>query len=61
MSPEDEVRKLCLFMSKAEGDELDAAIAELQSLLRTILVDLDNLSVYNVTTFPAAMERRKKA
>ena len=48
-------------MSKAEGAELDAAIAELRSILATMATNADNLSVYNVITFPAAMEKRKKA
>jgi hypothetical protein len=48
-------------MSKAEGAELDAAIAELQSILRTIVNDADNMSVYNVITFPAAMKKRNSA
>jgi hypothetical protein len=61
MSSEERIRELCALMSKAEGAELDAAIAELQSILQTIVNDADNLSVYNVITFPAAMEKRKRA
>ena len=61
MSSEDRIRELCDFVSKAEGAELDAAIAELRSILRKIVTDADNLSVYNVITFPAAMKKRKQA
>lgn len=61
MSPEDRIRELCAFMSKAEGAELDAAIAELRSILATMVTNADNLSVYNVITFPAAITKRKRA
>jgi len=54
MSPEDRVRELCAFVSKAEGAELDAAIAELRSILATMVTNADNLSVYNVITFLSA-------
>ena len=61
MSSDERIRELCAIIATATGAEQDAAIAELQSCLTTILNDVDNLSVYNVITFPAAMEKRKRA
>jgi hypothetical protein len=61
MSSDDRIRELCAVMSTAEGAELDRAIAELQSILRTIVNDLQNVSTYNLINFPAALEKRKKA
>jgi len=48
-------------MATAEGDELDAAMAELQSIVRTSVNDLHNVTTYNLINFPAALEKRKKA
>jgi hypothetical protein len=61
MSTENRIRELCAVMSTAEGDKLDAAIAEFQSILRTSMNDLQNVSTYNLINFPAALEKRKKA
>ena len=61
MSSDDRIRELCAFMSTAEGDELDAAMAELQSIVRTSVNDLQNVTTYNLINFPAALEKRKKA
>ena len=48
-------------MATAEGDELEAALAELQSILRTSMNDLQNVATYNLINFPAALEKRRKA
>jgi hypothetical protein len=61
MSPEDRIRELCAVMSKAEGAELDTAIAELRSILATMVTNADNLSIHNVITFPSALTKRKRA
>jgi hypothetical protein len=61
MSSDDRIRELCAFMSTAESDELDAAMAELQSIVRTSVNDLQNVTTYNLINFPAAPEKRKKA
>jgi hypothetical protein len=61
MSSDDRIRELCAIMSTAEGAELEAAAAELRSMLRTLLGDLQNVSTYNLINFPAALEKRKKA
>jgi hypothetical protein len=61
MSSDERIRELCAFMSTAEGDELDAAMAELRAILRTTVNDLQNVATYNLINFPAALEKRKKA
>ena len=61
MSTDERIRELCAFMSTAEGDELDAAIAELRAILRTSVNDRQNVTAYNLLNFPAALEKRKKA
>jgi hypothetical protein len=61
MSPDERIRELCAFMATAEGDELEAALAELQSILRTSMNDLQNVATYNLINFPAALEKRRKA
>ena len=61
MSSDERIRELCAFMSTAEGDELDAAMAELRAILRTTVNELQNVATYNLINFPAALEKRKKA
>jgi hypothetical protein len=61
MSSDERIRELCAFMCTAEGEELDAAVAELRSILRTSVNDLQNVAAYNLINFPAALEKRKKA
>jgi hypothetical protein len=48
-------------VSVAEGAELEDAIAELRTAIRTLIGDAQNVSTYNLMKFPAAMEKRKKA
>ena len=58
--PRDErVRQLCALISEAEGVELENAIAELRTAIRTLIGDVQNLSTYNLINFPAAMNKRK--
>jgi delta 1-pyrroline-5-carboxylate dehydrogenase len=59
--PEERVRQLCALLSVAEGEELERAIAELRSAIRTLLYDVQNVSTYNLINFPAAIDKRKKA
>jgi hypothetical protein len=61
MSSDARIRELCAFMSTAEGEELAAAMAELRSILRTSMNDLQNMTTYNLINFPAALEKRRKA
>ncbi len=61
MSLDERIKELCAFICQAEGDELDAALAELQSILRTYVNDTKNVAAYNLINFPAALEKRKKA
>jgi hypothetical protein len=59
--PEERVRQLCALLSVAEGEELERAIAELRSAIRTLLHDVQNVSTYNLINFPTAIDKRKKA
>jgi hypothetical protein len=61
MSPDERIRELCAVMATAEGDELEAALAELRSILRTSMNDLQNVATDNLINFPAALEKRRKA
>ena len=61
MSADDRIRELCSFMATATGEELDAAMAELQTILRTSVNDIQNVTTYNLINFPSALEKRKKA
>ncbi|MGA2919943.1 MAG: hypothetical protein ABSE28_02485 [Candidatus Sulfotelmatobacter sp.] len=62
--PEERVRQLCALVAVAEGAELEHAIAELRTAIRTLIGDAQNVSTYNLINFPAAMDKmdkRKKA
>jgi len=55
---------LCALVAVAEGAELEHAIAELRTAIRTLIGDAQNVSTYNLINFPAAMDKmdkRKKA
>jgi hypothetical protein len=56
---DERVRQLCALISEAEGVELENAIAELRTAIRTLIGDVQNVSTYNLINFPAAMNKRK--
>jgi hypothetical protein len=47
-------------VSVAEGAELEDAIAELRTAIRTLIGDAHNVSTYTLINFPATMDKRKK-
>ena len=59
--PEARIRQLCALVAVAEGAELERAIAELRTAIRTLMGDPQNVSTYNLINIPAAMDKRKKA
>ncbi|MFZ0201828.1 MAG: hypothetical protein WB523_23015 [Candidatus Sulfotelmatobacter sp.] len=61
ISQEEQIRQLCALVSVAEGAELENAIAELRTAIRTLIGEAQNVSTYNLINFPAAMDKRKKA
>ncbi len=58
---EERVRQLCALVAVAEGAELENAIAELRTAIRTLIGDAQNVSTYTLLNFPAAIDKRKKA
>ena len=56
---DERVRQLCALISEAEGVELENAIAELRTAIRTLIGDVQNVSTYNLINVPAAMNKRK--
>jgi len=57
--PDERVRQLCALISVAHGVELENAIAELRTAIRTLIDDVQNVSTYNLNNFSAAMNKRK--
>jgi hypothetical protein len=60
-SLEQRVRELCIVISATTGAEQDAALAELKSALPALIIEVGNLSKYNLINFPSALEKGKKA
>jgi hypothetical protein len=57
--PDERVRQLCALIPVAQGVELENAIAELRTAIRTLIGDVQNVSTYNLINFSAAMNKRK--